>query len=549
MQKAPPSEALVDELKRFLLSSSKNTEQFGPELLRCIDVSTQLDSVLLKAVREGRDVVIAGTAGSGKTHLLARLAEAIPEYPLVNLGDESGSQKKYIRVIADLTALSDEEREVAFERPRNCASVVICANEGALLMAAYPRPHGSGCFSHGVYRQAVELLHEMQRGVRTEPREGPVVLDAAGYDPTHGNALVQMLQNRVLAEVVERHSGCDCEGSECPRRQAWKILGDAESCRRVASLVAATALGAEGFTFRVLWNFVADLALGGGCHAGEAGPPTSVWFWRLFRGESEVSERLRAMFAPKAFAMPAVESRLWYGDWTWFDEQNRLRKGGPGLIVLPRRPCDLGQVEGLLAFEWLKSQVLFTLKADVFEGARSMAAAGQLWASLLDGHAPAVIKELNRYMTYGLGTAGTSLELWLDYSIERRLERPDGQVSIGRPAAAEFAITRNLAASNIELEGPGPVGSRLFLFHSTSRASLSLTRETLAIIVGGRSFRMADRIHTEVDWLLMRFFSEVGATAVSPNHLRIALLNFKTRSMRQVDWDIAAAPPSVSLVS
>ncbi len=549
---AEQPEDLIRELRHFLLSSSKNTEQFSSELLDALNVPTTLDRVLVQSVRDGRDVLVAGTAGSGKTHLLNRLESTVQDMPVVEFGERPPSGRgRFVSVVKDLTALPDQDKLRVFQRVGNCAAVVVCANEGTLLLAAKLEPKGAvERMCRLKLEKAVECLHRIQRGEEVLETDAPVVLDAAGFDPTFGGALDAMVSNTYLAAVVEKHSSCDCDPSACPRRQAWTLLGNEEVRRRLCNLISAAALEAEGFTFRVLWNFVADLALGGKC-ASRPAPPTSPWFWRVFNGESQVAERLKMEFPLTRIPIPHAENRLWYGDWSWFEEPGRLIEGIDNLPVLPQaKPCDgttAEQREDL--FGWSKSQAVFCLREDPLEGARTTVAAGSLWGAVREGQQVTLIQALNRYMTYGLGTAGSGLELWIDYAMERRLERPSGQVSVGRPGAAEFRIVRSRACGNLADDGPPAMGARLFLRHDPSGASLSLTRETLAIIVGGRSFRMSDRIHTEVDWLLMSFFYEVARKAASSDHLRLALFDFRERSMRQVDWDVIANPPSLTLTT
>ncbi len=542
---------LIAEFQEFLLSSSKNTEQFTAELLNALNVPTELDRALLQAVRSGRDVIVAGTAGSGKTHLIGRLRLALQDAAVIEFGEEAPPGRgRFVSVVSDLTALLDRDKVRVFDRPPKCAAVVVCANEGTLLLAAGLESKNVDRRTRETYERAIRFLHRIQRGEPVLEADGPVVLDAAGFDPTFGDALTSMLGSPLLNSVVDKHSKCQCDADVCPRRQAWLLLDDIDVRRRLSALTAAAALEAEGFTFRVLWNFVADLALGGDC-AMRGAPPTSPWFWRVFNGDSQIAERLKDVFPLRRIPIPRVESRLWYGDWAWFEQPGVLLGAVGRLPVLPpTKPCDSAtDGSGEAVYEWLKSEIIFALADDPFHSAKTMATAGHLWAAICNGQQHVLIQELNRYMTYGLGGAGSSLELWIDYSMERRLERPDGQVSVGRPGAADFEIAKSRACANLAEEGPPAFGARQFLRHKPSGASLALTRELLSVITAGRSFRMADRIHTEVDWLLMSFFYEVAREAASGDHLRLSLFDFRGRQMRQANWDVIAHPPSLTLTT
>lgn len=519
--------ALLAEFQKFLLSSSKNTEMFSQELITAISVPTKVGQILVEAVEVGRDVVIAGTAGSGKTHLL-KVVESELHTPAVEFGVPPPRTGSYVSVISDLTAVPPEDLKDVFKKPANCRSIVVCANEGALLAAARKLGPGS------VFAIARDALHKIQDGERLAGEDGPVLIDAAGYDPTSEYAISSILALPLVKEYLG-NGRCACGSEECLRKTAltWLTLPKVQG--RISELVAAASLDAEGFTFRQIWNFVADILLGGDCHVA-GGPPTGTWFWRVFYGESDISRRIRNLYPLSALAIPHVESRLWYGDWSYLPRMGALLRD-IHLMVPSQKPCDEADANvAREVFKWLKAQMVFVSTANPVS--RDSAAVGTLWSAALKYQHHDIIRAINRYMTYGFtGSIGNSLELWLDYAIERRRERPDGQISLGDPAGSEFEITRSYAVANIDLPKI-PAGSRLFLRHGATGSVLPLTKDMLQIIVGGRSFRMSERRHTEIDWRLMRFFVNVGRKAATAETLRIALFNFGTRTMQQEIWDV-----------
>src|SRR5439155_14513784 len=94
----------------------------------------------------------------------------------------------------------------------------------------------------------------------------------------------------------------------------WRLLSVPAVRQRVNDILqAVNTLGySQTVLFRELWDFIADIALGGSC---KCDPPTSAWFWRVFYGESSLSTRLRAITDPMFVVYPQVESHLWYADW------------------------------------------------------------------------------------------------------------------------------------------------------------------------------------------------------------------------------------------
>src|SRR5260370_42086928 len=98
---------LLDELRAFL-RSTKVSETLSPELRTALSVETGLEEALATGILEGRNVVIAGSAGGGKTHLLRHLSNVqrfhLP--PLVSWPDEDEPRRgQFVRIVTDATAL------------------------------------------------------------------------------------------------------------------------------------------------------------------------------------------------------------------------------------------------------------------------------------------------------------------------------------------------------------------------------------------------------------------------------------------------------------
>ena len=70
------------DLHSFLTSSATTVEWMSDELRRELSIQTGLEKVVLAALGANRSVVIAGTAGSGKTHLM-RMAGDVKSHVVV----------------------------------------------------------------------------------------------------------------------------------------------------------------------------------------------------------------------------------------------------------------------------------------------------------------------------------------------------------------------------------------------------------------------------------------------------------------------------------
>ena len=82
---------LLDEFRDFL-KSVKTSEALSEELRLEITVETGMEAPLAEAIAEKSIVVIAGTAGGGKTHLL-KVVENQSALPFIEWGKQTSPQE------------------------------------------------------------------------------------------------------------------------------------------------------------------------------------------------------------------------------------------------------------------------------------------------------------------------------------------------------------------------------------------------------------------------------------------------------------------------
>jgi hypothetical protein len=523
---------ILSELRGFL-GSVKNSESITRDLRDRITVVTGLEVALASAIRENRNVIIAGSAGGGKTHLLGTFAEGsgtdLPRF-VTWPSEQEPADGPFVRVITDATAVPADSRQKMLEdRPQNCRAVAIAINEGPLLGLAHE-------FKGSAYDAAVDILHAAQRGIRLPPDASkPVVLDVGGYDPIENNVIAQLLALPVLDELVQSQT-CSCATPEvCYRRRAWALLRSEVVRKRTNDLLRVVNMLGQPVLFRELWDFIADIILGGTCLEN---PPTSPWFWRVFYGSSLLSKRLRAVADPSLVIYPRTESHIWYGDW---DSSELDLEEGLQLIRLNSAVPMTTEI-----YRWLKSQIFFLIRS---------ASTAQVLRDLVDLELTRAIQEknvlhivaaINQYMSYGtLHPSQTDLQLWIDLGVEKRTERKRGEVSLGTVPAAELRLQQSLAVANHPDPQCQVYGARHFLVHSKggvdTGASFSLSPEVLNLLRGGRSYRTSDRPHTDMEWHLSRFFASLSAASDRRDQLDVMEIDFKSMSGNVGSYRIATA--------
>ena len=507
---------LVESFKQFL-KAGKVADGISKDLRDEFSVNTGLEVPVINALEDGQDVIVAGSAGSGKTHLIKSVEEReefnLPEFVYLP-SNKPVEANNYIQVILDATALKNSEIHKIFqEESENSQASIMAVNEGPLMELADEYPNS-------IFRDTLKDLRSAQRGIGREEFDSsmPLLVDVGSYDPIQDNVITQILNLSILEEVVDKLDCCN-EGSPCPRREAWKQLKSQEVRQRINDLLRLVHFQGTPILFRELWNFVKDLILGGSC---DRNPPTSVWFWRIFNGNSKVSEKLRDVLNPNLVVFPRLESHLYYGDFYFEDIELIVEKD---LFVPPlsEAPYDKGD-----EFNWLKNQLFFLSSKWAPAEAIKDQVDLELIDVLEDSRARGVVSEINKYLSYNtIQASEQKLELWSDLGLEKRTKRPRGQVSFGQVATKDLELRRSLAiVNNSENSVKQTYGSRYFLVDSKSNSSFHLSEEALSLIHSGRSYRTADRRHTDLEWLLANFYSKLADARENLQQLPILNLEF-----------------------
>jgi hypothetical protein len=526
---ADSTAAVAAEFQAFL-AGVKVAETVSAELRSAITVETGLEAALRSAVAEELDVIVAGSAGGGKTHLLQSLTEdfVTSEWP-------SGAtpEGEFVRVVPDATVVIDAIAEGRLAgMPPNCTAQVIAINEGPLLELARDQPDSA-------FARAVQLLHEAQRGKGGNLHDpaAPVVIDVGGYDPIENGVVGRLLGLPLLKDLV-MGSVCSCEDdSICPRRLAWLQLGSEEARGRVNDVLRLANVAGRPLLFRDIWDFIADVATGGAC---DSDPPTSPWFWRIFNGRSLLSSHLRSVADPSLVVYPRAEAHVWWGDWT-AEEIELLDE--IELVPLITDPPHRGD-----RYRWLKAQLFFVIRAQSILSIIRDQVNLEMLSSLGGEQVGEVVAVLNDYMCYGTRPQMSQrLELWIDMGVERRLDRARGQASLGRVPLSELEIVRSSAVANHPDPDLKIPGSRVFVVHRSSRASFGLSPDALNLLRSGRSFRISDRPHTDMEWQIADFYAAIAQEHTDADELSILQLQFDAMTSDVRTYLVAPSTRAVEL--
>jgi hypothetical protein len=296
----PPSSGPIGVafIQRLYNHRSCYADRLSAEQLSAIHIETTLENFILDSVRSGRDVVLTGNPGDGKTHLIMRLLPSLNK-----LGAEHH---------ADATA--EESYEVILEawkgsRKRKKA-FCLAINEWPLL--EFVR----------AYSDKFPVLKEVREQV-----EDGVVYSAAPKSPTksvvvidlnHRNLVAPEVFKKLVETLVSDRFYPECP--RCPAREtcdvpkARKTLSKTRVQDRLFALLELVTKQGHHITMRDLQGFVAFLITGGrSCEQLVAAQEPRPYYTLAFEGESDLFDAIRGTFDPARTTHPAYDEALWAG--------------------------------------------------------------------------------------------------------------------------------------------------------------------------------------------------------------------------------------------
>jgi hypothetical protein len=490
---APVNESILTFLRGSKLGERCPDFLYIPTNIDGVDWA--LEDALLRALAGGRDVVVAGSAGGGKTSLIDAMQRRAVDLGLdlrfragnsTASDDSAGDMASSVMVLSDLTEIPSSDRQDLIQRLRGSGQLLMAANEGAISEAAFEAPLGS----------VLDHLHSMQNASHICDDTRPVVVDLAGISSL-GDRLASILVHPMIRDAVaffEDSHGCG-DAETCGRFDALATL-DERMARAVAKL-AETALGPREVTFRQVWEFVEDILLGGRCD-GIAPKDwySSAWFWRVFYGDSLISKEISARFAPERLAFPVLEDDLYYGDWEAIANHTGER------VVLPPTPPVRSDVPSV-TMQWLKAQAFFLDSLHSANLDRNVEYQSGVMADLQESRTDSIVQLLNAYFRGRSPRSSDSigLELWGGLGIQRRTERDRGLVRFALVPPEHLAITKSMVVGN--LDGVDIRGTRQFLTVGSGEddrnAVLPITARLIEALGRGRSARTSDRANDDVE--------------------------------------------------
>ncbi|MCI3918741.1 DUF4338 domain-containing protein [Paenibacillus sp. TRM 82003] len=413
----------------FYRGSSAYADNIDNNYLSQIHVATELDAAIVNAVSEGKDVVLTGNPGDGKTHIIRMLLPKLFELPRPPI------------IEIDASTLSNEE---IFERwkaaKQSGVPFVIAINAAVLFSISLDYPD---------FKPIAEAKRQMINSTIFH-NESYDFKEVVVFDLSKREALSPNIIKRVIDNLTDKRNFLGC--GICHFTSSCEVLKNAELLQnplfqdRLSSILTRVALQGHHATLRELLGFISYLLFGNRtCEKMHAtfGENEFDLTNLIYSGKGALFDAIRQSFDPAEVSHPFWDEKLL---------QNTIDKGtwAEG-ISISSEAIDVNNIE---LFKLRKRQFYFfnihgeaLLNISDDDVSKFQAFLGQDNKRTIKE----LIKKLNAF--FGITKPGTELEIWSGHRFNNSSRRI--LISLGKLSGSQFCIGRpqlnSLMSQGIEM--------------------------------------------------------------------------------------------------
>jgi hypothetical protein len=287
----------VDFIRSLYRGSSAYADNLSADYLEKIHISTKLDDAVYKTVLEGKDVVLTGSPGDGKTHIIRVIKpklDALHTPPIIEL---------------DASCLSNEELYRKWVQAKTQHKPFVLAVNAAVLFSIATQ--------YTDFAPLQEAWEQMKSAVVYDnialPAEQVVVFDLSRR---------QVLSKEIVGKAIERITDDKfyIECRTCPNWENCPVHPYRNAIRkplfqeRLDELFSRITLKGEHISLRELLSFLSYLLFGSrGCsemNATVGNDEYSLLSLIYGKGQGQAFDYIRRSFDPAQITHPVWDERL-----------------------------------------------------------------------------------------------------------------------------------------------------------------------------------------------------------------------------------------------
>ncbi len=325
-------------IERLYRSANSYADRLTADELESIHVDLGVDDYVVAQAEKGRQIVVTGNPGDGKTHLIERLRPRLEA-----LG---------ARVITDANACSDDEILEKWSASRDDGKpFVLAINEWPLyVLRRLAAERGFSPVAEAL-RQVTSARYFVDAHRPEDVRENVVVVDLSLRNLLSGTVVERVIgrltQDRFFAGLNEAD----------PALANRDALREPQVRERLTALLELVATRGGHVTMRQLVGFVAYLLTGGQSatdrvRAGQDSLGFAYSNLAFEDGIGSLFDSVRDVFDPAEVTHPDWDDRLWLGT---TDGRDWIGRPPPG-------PMTLNELERAAAYRAIKRRFFFEHK-------------------------------------------------------------------------------------------------------------------------------------------------------------------------------------------
>lgn len=232
-------------VRDFYRGSSAYADHIDSSLLSNIHLVTRLDQAILDAAVSGKDIVLTGNPGDGKTHIIRMLKDKLEA-----LG-------KSVAIEIDASTLPNEEIYRHWNEARDKKVPYVIAINAAVLYSLYQH-----CKDFELVKNAYQ---QMSHGVVFHDEKSDVA-DIVVFDLSKREVLTEEILKQAIVKLTDEKHYAECKkcplNSSCEVHRNCKLLNDELFQSRLAIILQRVALQGYHATLRELQGFISYLIFG-----------------------------------------------------------------------------------------------------------------------------------------------------------------------------------------------------------------------------------------------------------------------------------------------
>lgn len=232
-------------IRDFYRGTSAYADHVDEELLSYIHLITKLDTAIIKAAEDGKDIVLTGNPGDGKTHIIRMLKSKLEQLPTPAV------------VELDASTLSNDQIYRAWRTAREKNAPFVIAINAAVLYSVY----NTFPDFEPVKEAYTQMLHAVVFHEEDRESKDLVVFDLSKREVLTGEILTQAISKMTAEDHYKECEKCPLYDS-CVVNKNRRLLNNALFQERLGIILQRVSLQGYHATLRELQSFIAYLIFG-----------------------------------------------------------------------------------------------------------------------------------------------------------------------------------------------------------------------------------------------------------------------------------------------